>query len=255
MIIIIISRNYRCVKFVNISKSSLGVFSDECSTVSDMVNDIGIDKKQQLHIIKKMINIVIRATYYTFCCRNRNWDSPVLMQFWFSFLFFFFFSIIRSQAAFVNCLYVARFTIIIVHLKTQIRFPLFLLFKDLRMQQNVLKKITVRYLWISSTIVKHFSVTSIRHFLPAKISFHKLENLLHELGIFALWETVREIHFYSTSRPSTTKLKNDKTACSKLPKEVRFSLMLFPFSITRLLFLVFGSFHWFWKSRQQQTWH
>ena len=91
MIIIIISRNYRCVKFVNISKSSLGVFSDECSTVLDMVNDIGIDKKQQLHIIKKMINIVIRATYYTFCCRNRNWDSPVLMQFWFSFLFFFFF--------------------------------------------------------------------------------------------------------------------------------------------------------------------
>ena len=83
MIIIIISRNYRCVKFVNISKSSLGVFSDECSTVLDMVNDIGIDKKQQLHIIKKMINIVIRATYYTFCCGNRNWDSPVLMQFWF----------------------------------------------------------------------------------------------------------------------------------------------------------------------------
>ena len=26
------SRNYRCVKFVNLSMSSLGVFSDECST-------------------------------------------------------------------------------------------------------------------------------------------------------------------------------------------------------------------------------
>ena len=141
---ILMSRNYRCVKFVNISKSSLGVFSDECSTFLDMMND----KKQQLYIIKKMINIVIRATYHTFCCRNRNWDSPGLMQFWFSFLI-----IIRSQAAFVNCLYVARFTIIIVHSKTQIKFPLLLLFKDLRMQQNVLKKITVRYLWISSTIV------------------------------------------------------------------------------------------------------
>ena len=147
------SRNYRCVKFVNISKSSLGVFSDECSTLLDMMNDIGIDKKQQLYIIKKMINIAIRATYYIFCCRNRNWDSPDLMQFWFSFLFFSFFLIIRSQAVFVNCLYVARFTIIIVHSKTQIKFPLLLFFKDLRMQQNVLKKITVRYLWISSTIV------------------------------------------------------------------------------------------------------
>ena len=35
------------------------------------------------------------------------------------------FLIIQSQAAFVNCLYVARFTI--VHSKTQIKFPLLLL--------------------------------------------------------------------------------------------------------------------------------
>ena len=35
------------------------------------------------------------------------------------------FLIIQSQAAFVNCLYVARFTI--VHYKTQIKFPLLLL--------------------------------------------------------------------------------------------------------------------------------
>ena len=83
------SRNYRCVRFVNLSMSSLGVFSDECSTFLDMMNDIGIDKKQQRYIIKKMINIAIRATYYIFCCRNNNWDSPDLMQFWFIFLLFF----------------------------------------------------------------------------------------------------------------------------------------------------------------------
>ena len=123
-------RNYRCVKFVNLSMScSLGVFPDECSTFLDMMNDIGIDKKQQPYIIKKMINIAIRATYYIFCCRNRNWDSPDLMQFWFLFFSFFFLSflfwIIQSQAAFVNCLYIARFTI--VHSKTQIKFPLLLL--------------------------------------------------------------------------------------------------------------------------------
>ena len=90
------SRNYRCVKFVNLSMSSLGVFSDECSTFLDMMNDIGIDKKQQLYIIKKMINIAIRATYYIFCWRNRNWDSPdlhcnaiLIFSFLFFFLFFF----------------------------------------------------------------------------------------------------------------------------------------------------------------------
>ena len=53
------SRNYRCVKFVNLSTSSLGVFSDECSTFLDMMNDIDIDKKQQHYIIKKKkINII-----------------------------------------------------------------------------------------------------------------------------------------------------------------------------------------------------
>ena len=74
--------------------SSLGVFSDECSTFLDMMNDIDIDKKQQDYIIKKKkINIAIRSTCLIFCCRNRNWDSP---DFWFfflvlifSFLFFF----------------------------------------------------------------------------------------------------------------------------------------------------------------------
>ena len=70
------SRNYGCVRFVNLSMTSLGVFSDECSTFLDMMDDIGIDKKQQRYIIKKMINIAIRATYYIFCCRNRNSDSP-----------------------------------------------------------------------------------------------------------------------------------------------------------------------------------
>ena len=116
------SRNYRCVRFVNLSMSSLGVFSDECSTFLDMMNDIGIDKKQQLYIIKKMINIAIRATYYIFCCRNRNWDSPDLMQFWFSFLFFFFFFwIIQSQATF--CKFALRSEIYNGTFKTQIKFP------------------------------------------------------------------------------------------------------------------------------------
>ena len=126
------SRNYRCVKFVNLSMtsmSSLSVFSDECSTFLDMMNDIGFDQKKQLYKMKEMINIAIRATYYIFGCRNRNWDSPDLMQYWFyQFFYFIFLSflwIIQSQAAFVNCLYVARFTI--VHSKTQIKFPLLLL--------------------------------------------------------------------------------------------------------------------------------
>ena len=86
--------------------SSFGVFSDECSTFLDMMNDIDIDKKQQHYIIKKKINIISPLDQHisSFCCRNRNWDSPDLKQFWFflflifSFFFFLIFWIIQSQA-------------------------------------------------------------------------------------------------------------------------------------------------------------
>ena len=40
-----ISRNYSCVKFVNLSMSSLGVLSTECSTFLDMMNDFSNDNK------------------------------------------------------------------------------------------------------------------------------------------------------------------------------------------------------------------
>ena len=39
--------------------SSLGVFSEKCSTFLDMINDTGIDKKQQRYIIMIIIIIII----------------------------------------------------------------------------------------------------------------------------------------------------------------------------------------------------
>ena len=100
------SRNYRCVKFVTLSTSSLDAFSDECSMFLDMMNDIGFDKEQQHYIIKKndkyshQRNII----YYILSCTNRNWDSPDFIQFlffWCVFFLFVCFGIIQSQAA--NC--------------------------------------------------------------------------------------------------------------------------------------------------------
>ena len=113
--------------------SSLGVFSDECSTFLDRMNGIDIDKKQQLYIIKKMINIAIRATYYIFCCRNRNWDSPDLMQFWclfffFFFVFFFCFYFLINPISSSICKSLIRSAIYNCTLKNTKKFPLLLLF-------------------------------------------------------------------------------------------------------------------------------
>ena len=68
--------NFRCVKFVDLSMSSLGVFFSECSTFLEIMNHIGIDIKQQHYIIEKMINQAIRGTYFIFSRRNKIWDSP-----------------------------------------------------------------------------------------------------------------------------------------------------------------------------------
>ena len=99
------SRNYRCVKFVNLPMSSL---LPRMLTFLDMMNNIGIDKKQQHYIIKKIINIAIRATYYIFCCRNRNWGSPHVLQLDFDFccfVFCFFFNNSISSSQFIIYFY------------------------------------------------------------------------------------------------------------------------------------------------------
>ena len=107
-----------------------------------MMNDIGIDKNQERYIIKKMINIAIRVTYYIFCCRNRNWDSPDLMQFWFFFwllfyfcfvfvfvfvLFFVFFLFINNPISSSICKLPIRSEIYNCTFKNTIKFPLLIL--------------------------------------------------------------------------------------------------------------------------------
>ena len=93
-----------------------------------MMNDIGIDKNQERYIIKKMINIAIRATYYIFCCRNRNWDSPDLMQFWFCFVFVLFcFFLFNNPISSSICKLPIRSEIYNCTFKNTIKFPLLIL--------------------------------------------------------------------------------------------------------------------------------
>ena len=54
-------------------------------------------QKEATLIIKKMRNIAIRETHYILCYRNRNWDSPDLMQFWFYLILLYFNNSISSS--------------------------------------------------------------------------------------------------------------------------------------------------------------
>ena len=69
------------VIFVNLSISALGVFEEESTAFINMLESMHLDKSQVKYIIKKIIAIAIRSTYYIFCCRNKEWTNPDLMKF------------------------------------------------------------------------------------------------------------------------------------------------------------------------------
>ena len=72
--------NFGTVKFINLSISALGIFDKECHTFLEMLNDLDLDKKYQNYYIRNIINIAIRTTYYIFCCRNKKWTNPDLLN-------------------------------------------------------------------------------------------------------------------------------------------------------------------------------
>ena len=74
-----LDENFDEVNFVNLSMSSLGIFAQECSTFLEMLENVGLDKNYRTFCVRKMMTIAIRSTYYIFCCRNKEWESPDLL--------------------------------------------------------------------------------------------------------------------------------------------------------------------------------
>ena len=72
--------NFGTVKFINLSISALGIFDKECHNFLEMLNDLDLDKKCQNYYIRNIINIAIRTTYFIFCCRNKKWTNPDLLN-------------------------------------------------------------------------------------------------------------------------------------------------------------------------------
>ena len=74
-------KHYEEVKFVNVSISSLGVFSESSLGLCEMWKDLKFDEKCRKYFVSKIINICIRSSYYIFCMRNKEWDNPQLMTY------------------------------------------------------------------------------------------------------------------------------------------------------------------------------
>ena len=72
---------FKCVKFINLSISALGVFDNDSAAFLKMLEDMNLDKTHTKYPIKRITNIAIRSTYYIFCCRNKEWTKPDLLRF------------------------------------------------------------------------------------------------------------------------------------------------------------------------------
>ena len=72
---------YEEAKFVNVSISSLGVFSETSLDLIEMLKDLEMDMHCRKYLVRKIINTCIRSTYYIFCKRNKEWDNPELMSY------------------------------------------------------------------------------------------------------------------------------------------------------------------------------
>ena len=72
---------YKEVCFVNLSMGALGVMSNSSSSFLDMMKNLDFDENTRKFITRRLMAISIRATYYIFCRRNKDWLNPELLTF------------------------------------------------------------------------------------------------------------------------------------------------------------------------------
>ena len=67
------------VKYITLSVSALGIFDQLSQSFLDMLKDLNYNPSTRNYLIRKITNIAIRTTYYIFCRRDKDWESPSLM--------------------------------------------------------------------------------------------------------------------------------------------------------------------------------
>ena len=100
------------IKFINPSMSTLGLLGKSSDSLLLFLEDLKFDKPSSKYIIKKIMNIAIRCSYYIFCLRNRPWTNPAFFRIiviaYYCYFFIFLFricTIFRSISSSSCCFY------------------------------------------------------------------------------------------------------------------------------------------------------
>ena len=72
--------SYDYVEYVNLSLSATGfIDNDSAAAFAKFIKDNGLEQSKST-IIKSIIAISIRCTYFLFCKRGKNWDTKILLE-------------------------------------------------------------------------------------------------------------------------------------------------------------------------------
>lgn len=68
------------VKYVNLSMGCIGTIYSCSKSIKQCFKDMGMTDNNSNYLITKTIEIAIRCSYYIFCRRGKEWDSPKLLS-------------------------------------------------------------------------------------------------------------------------------------------------------------------------------
>ena len=67
------------VLFVNLSMGACGVVGKESGKLFSMLKELGMNEMESHFLIRKLMNVCIRSTYFIFCEREKAWEGPDLL--------------------------------------------------------------------------------------------------------------------------------------------------------------------------------
>ena len=67
------------VEYVDLSMGGIGVIGSESIGIQKMFVELGLSSKESDYLVRKVINVCIRSTYYIFCQQNKQWEGPSLL--------------------------------------------------------------------------------------------------------------------------------------------------------------------------------
>ena len=76
----LLKRDYVDVKYINLSMGAIGIYGKSCSNFKDIFLGLGMNDNEANYMLRKVVNICVKTTYFIFGRRNKTWEDPELLE-------------------------------------------------------------------------------------------------------------------------------------------------------------------------------